>query len=217
MDGDFLREIRKRSAVPLYAAAAVWALWCLFLPLYRLWHFMALIVFTSAVGLVFGRIFPGSTEYIEVPLKPVTTGDEKRDALLREGEMAVKEMKRLQVSIKSESLRIKIEKLISLTDRIFKDIIEDPDDYSQVKRFANYYLPTTLKLLNAYDRMAAHEIEGENISGTMERIDKILDTTIIAYQKQLDALFKNQALDIETDIVVLEGMLKREGLSGKDF
>ncbi len=65
--------------------------------------------------------------------------------------------------------------------------------------------------------MAAHEIEGENISGTMERIDKILDTTILAYQKQLDALFKNQALDIETDIVVLEGMLKREGLSGKDF
>jgi hypothetical protein len=58
---------------------------------------------------------------------------------------------------------------------------------------------------------------GENISGSMQRIGAILDTTLAGYRKQLDALFADQALDIETDIVVLEDMLKREGLGTKDF
>ena len=86
-----------------------------------------------------------------------------------------------------------------------------------MRRFANYYLPTTLKLLNAYDRMAAQKISGENVSGSMQRISAMLDAAADAYRRQLDALFANQALDIETDITVLETMLKREGLSGGDF
>ena len=57
----------------------------------------------------------------------------------------------------------------------------------------------------------------ENVSGTLKRIEDILDTTVAAYQKQYDALFANEAMDIETDITVLESMLKREGLTGKDF
>ena len=212
-----MREIRKKSAAPLYIAAALWAVWCIFLPLYRLWHFAVLIVISAGAAILSGKLFPDKVEYVEVPPEPVTTGDEKIDALLREGERAVSELDRLGRSIKSETVRAKVETIRDLTDRIFKDVASDPDDYPQVRRFSNYYLPTTLKLLNAYDRMAEQGVEGENITGTMDRIDAILDTTIQAYRKQLDALFMNQALDIETDITVLEGMLKREGLSGSDF
>ena len=126
-------------------------------------------------------------------------------------------MKRLRSSIPEADIRAKLDKLIGLTEKIFQDLVEDPADYNQVRRFSNYYLPTTLKLLNAYDRMAAQEIMGNHVSGSMHRIQDMLDTLVDAYQKQLDSLFANQALDIETDITVLETMLRREGLSGSDF
>ena len=84
----------------------------------------------------------------------------------------------------------------------------------QIRKFLDYYLPTTIKLLNAYDRMDSQGIEGENIDKTKSSILDMLDTAIDAFKKQLDSLFANQALDIETDIDVMNTMLRREGLSG---
>ena len=66
-------------------------------------------------------------------------------------------------------------------------------------------------------RMSSQGVRGENISGSMERIEEMLDAAISAYEKQLDSLFANQALDIETDIQVLNNMIAREGLGEKDF
>jgi 5-bromo-4-chloroindolyl phosphate hydrolysis protein len=209
-----MRQIKKPSPVPYYGTAAVWLIYCLIFPLYRISDFLILIAVGLASFAVLRKLFPGTVETIE---EPITTGDEATDALLREGETAVSEMKRLKDSIKNQEVCDKIAVLIDLTDKIFKDIIEDPTDIPQVRKFSNYYVPTTIKLLNSYDRMSSQNIEGQNISGTLGRIEDILDTTIDAYKKQLDALFANQALDIETDITVLESMLKREGLSGKDF
>ena len=163
------------------------------------------------------KLFPGKTEYVEVPEEPETTGNPEIDALLREGELAEKEFKRLKDSIRVASIKMKIDELMMVTGKIFADLKEDPADYPQVKRFANYYLPTTLKLLNTYDRLCMQEVSGQNISETMKRIEDALDTTIQAYKKQLDALFENQAIDIETDITVMEGMLKKNGLSDLDF
>ena len=78
----------------------------------------------------------------------------------------------------------------------------------------NYYLPTTLKLLNAYDRMSAQGVSGENIDTSLERIRSMMDTITAAFDKQLDSLFGEEALDISTDISVLETMMAREGLTG---
>ena len=52
-----------------------------------------------------------------------------------------------------------------ITDKITQDAIDDPSDIPQIKKFLNYYLPTTIKLLNAYDRMSSQGIEGENLKG----------------------------------------------------
>ena len=77
----------------------------------------------------------------------------------------------------------------------------------------DYYLPTTLKLLNAYDRMGAQGVSGENIDVTMQRVESMMGTIVTAFEKQLDMLFGSEAMDISTDITVLENMMKREGLS----
>ena len=209
-----MREVRKKSPIPIYGLAAVWLLYCLIFPLYRLWHFIILAIISVIAYFVLSKLFPGTVEYIE---EPKTTGNTEHDALLKEGETAVLEMKRIKASVSDTAVKAKIDRLIDLTDRIFKDLLEDPGDYKMIKRFSNYFLPTTIKLLNAYDRMGEINIDGENIRATKQRITEILDTTIAAYEKQYDALFANQALDIETDIIVLENMLKKEGLSASDF
>ena len=210
-------ETRRKSIVPVYGVAASWVLYCAFFPLYRTWHFIVLACIAALVYVVLSAIFPGKTERIEIPEEPVRTGDDFIDELLREGERAVGEMRRLRDTIQDETVRVKLDDIIDVTDKIFKDLIEDPGDYKQVKRFSDYYLPTTIKLLHTYDRFGQSGARGENITGTMERIDSALDTILESYHKFFDSLFEDQALDIETDISVLESILKREGLIGKDF
>ena len=80
----------------------------------------------------------------------------------------------------------------------------------------NYYLPTTLKLLESYDRMSRQDVEGENITQSMEEIERIMHTIVLAFEKQLDALFQDEAMDISADITVLEGMMAQEGISSED-
>ncbi len=140
------------------------------------------------------------------------------DPIIQEGNRALSEMGRLYLSIKDTEVRQKINEIMRITDKIMQDAIADPSDIPQIKKFMNYYLPTTIKLLNAYDRMSALGIEGENLDKSMNSINEMLDAAITAYRKQLDTLFENQALDIETEIEVMNTMLAREGLSGsKDF
>lgn len=140
------------------------------------------------------------------------------DPIVEEGNRALSEMGRLYMSIQDPEIRQKINEIMRITDKIVQDAIEDPSDIPQIKKFMNYYLPTTIKLLNAYDRMSGQGIEGENIDRSMKSINEMLDAAIVAYKKRLDSLFEDQALDIETDIDVFNKMLAREGLSAeKDF
>ena len=138
-------------------------------------------------------------------------------AIINEGRVALREMGRLYASIPNPEIRRRINELMSVSDKIIRDAIDDPADVPQIRKFLDFYLPTTLRLLNAYDRMNAQEYAGENITGSMERIEEMLDTTIAAYKKQLDALFANQAADIQMDIDTMNAMLAREGLGGKGY
>ena len=81
----------------------------------------------------------------------------------------------------------------------------------------DYYLPTTLKLLNAYDRASSAGISGENVDATKAKVEGMTRTVVAAFEKQLDALFGDEALDISTDITVLETMMAREGLAGESL
>ena len=79
----------------------------------------------------------------------------------------------------------------------------------------SYYLPTTLKLLNTYAELAEQSVRGQNITATMTKIESMMDTIVVAFEKQLDSLFGAEALDISTDITVMENMLHREGLTSE--
>ena len=207
-------EVRHKSVIPFYGAAVIWLLYALLLPLYRLPDFLIFLAAGTVAYFALSKVFPGYVEQVKVP---VTTGNDDIDRLLREGETAISEMTRIRNAIDERGIKLKINALIDVTDRIFKDVLEDPGDYRQIRRFADFYLPTTMKLLHAYERFGRTGAGGEHIDGTLQRIDAALDQILDSYNRQYDALFQNQALDIETDIVVLEQMLKKEGLTGSDF
>ena len=190
---------------------------CLFFPIYRTWHFIALACSAVLVYVVLTFFFPGKTEFVEVPEEPERSGDEQIDALLSEGERAVAEMRQSRSRIQSESVRQKIYEIILVTDKIFKKPLQDASVFSQVKRFSDFYLPTTIKLLKTYDSFGQSGSGGQNVSGTMEQIDSALDTILDSYMKFYDSLFQNKALDIETDIQVLEGILRRDGLLNSEL
>lgn len=141
------------------------------------------------------------------------------DSAIAEGSEALREMGRLYHNITDASVRGKINEIMLITDRIMQDAESDPSDLPQIRRFFSYYLPTTIKLLQTYEGLDAVGIDGENIDTSKQKICGMLDTAIEAYKKRLDSLFENQALDIETDIDVMNQMLEREGLvsSGKGF
>lgn len=217
---------KKFNVGPLYGFSISWLLLALALPLYRIWGLLLAVLLSASIAYLIGKTSAKKELKNEAEKKTEQrkTAAEKKsygpeiDPIIEEGNKALSEMGRLYLSIKDTDVRMKINEIMRITDKITQDAIEDPSDIPQIKKFMNYYLPTTIKLLNAYDRMSAQGIEGDNLDKSMNSINEMLDAAIEAYKKRLDSLFENQALDIETDIKVLNTMLAREGLSGnKDF
>ena len=206
-----MKKIVKKSAIPLYAVAVTWVLYALLFPLYRLPHFLLAIVATAVVGIV-ARLFCKDVVE-EVPEEPVSTGNEELDKMLAEGKAAIEEMKALDITIANEAISAQIVRLQILAQRIFDHVESHPEKLGDIRRFMNYYLPTTLKVLRAYDVLEDQEVEGENITSTMTRVENMMSTIIRAFEKQLDNLFSAEALDISTDMVVMEQMLAREGIT----
>ncbi|MBP3501147.1 MAG: 5-bromo-4-chloroindolyl phosphate hydrolysis family protein [Oscillospiraceae bacterium] len=207
------KKIVHKSAAPLYAAAAVWVLYALLFPLHRLMHFIVVILASALVGGIAKLICKDVVEEVEVPAEPETTGNAELDKMIDACDKAIAEMKRLDDNIADEKISVQIVRLGTLTEKILGQVKADPAKLPQIRKFMNYYVPTTLKLLNAYDRMGAQGVEGENISGTMAKVEQMMGTIVIAFEKQLDSLFGSEALDISTDITVLDNMMAREGLS----
>lgn len=110
----------------------------------------------------------------------------------------------------------KIDHLESVAGKIFREVEEHPEKQQQAATFLNYYLPTTLKLLDSYAKFEEAGIEGENLSRAQERIEETMDALIKGFDKQLDDLYRNEAMDIDSDIRVMENMLRRDTASVED-
>ena len=210
----------RKSAAPFYAVAVIWLAYALLFPLYRVSHFLIVGVISAVAFLLLTALCAKTgvpeaekTEKAQEKPKEESTGNADLDKMLKDGRLAIAEMKRLNESIKDEKISRQIDRLEEISGKIFDCVKASPEKLPQIRKFMNYYLPTTLKLLNAYDRMGSQGVSGENISGTMERVENMMGTIVTAFERQLDGLFGDQALDISTDITVLENMMAREGLS----
>lgn len=222
----------KRSVIPIYLIGVVWLLFALFFSLRTLADYALCAVVSGAVFVVGKAVFPDRVyqlpgEQPEEPEKKAeqprqkekkqeTTGDPELDKLIQERDRALSEMRRLNDSIEDETISAQIDHLEEVTRKIIGEVVKQPKKLPQIRRFLNYFLPTTLKILNAYDRMDAAGIAGDNISTTKAKVENMMGTIVQAFDKQLDSLFGAEAMDISTDITVMENLLAQEGLSGKD-
>ena len=215
-----MEKVLRRSVAPYYGVAATWVIYALAFHLYTVWNFLFVILLSGGVFLLLRAVCADKEDTptaaaAEPEEEEKPTGNEELDKMIQDGKLAIAEMKRLDDNIPDEKLSAQIRRLEEVSGQIFAQVKADPKKLPQIRKFMDYYLPTTLKLLNAYDRMSGTGVSGENIDSTIERVEQMMGTIVTAFEKQLDSLFGSEALDISTDISVLETMMAREGLTGE--
>ncbi len=145
-----------------------------------------------------------------------TAAEREQEARQSEYERIIAAIRQADEDIDDEVMSEKIRRMQTITAAIFQEVEEHPEKKSQITRFMNYYLPTTLKLLNSYARIEEQGVTGENMAKAKADIEGIADTLVAGYEKQLDTLYRAEAIDIAGDVSVIEKMLRADGLSGAE-
>lgn len=151
--------------------------------------------------------------------KPVTaipagkTGNTEVDAILEKGRKTILQIREENRKIPDALLTDKLNQLEILCGEIFRTIHDRPEKAPQIRKFMDYYLPTTLKIVSTYRMISERGAFGSEMAQARQRIEDALDTVVKGCRKLLSKLYQDDVLDITTDIDVLEQMLKRDGLT----
>ena len=222
---DFImKKLKKqRSVVPVYLFALTWAVGGFIVRVHKPVGFAVLAVISIAVFFAANAVWRPRKIVVEEEKKEEPIQEEKPEpdrepedpevaALRQERDRAIGEMRRLSDNIKDPILSQQIDHIEATTGKNFAYVMEHTEKKSQIRRFLNYYLPTTLKLLDAYDRMGAAGVSGKNVDGVKGKIGELMATIVTAFDHQLDALYADEALDINAEIQVLQSVLTGDGL-----
>lgn len=146
-------------------------------------------------------------------------GIENQDLVraIEEGNRYIEAVRRANDAIPGEEISEKLYRLEALIRKIFEVLKQKPEQLPKLRKFMQYYMPTTLKLVQTYQELDAQPAAGENIQQSKAEIEKTLDTINLAYEKLLDSFFEDAVMDIKSDITVLETMLAQEGLTKNPF
>lgn len=202
-------EVRRKSVLPWYFAGFVWLVGALVLPIYQLWALAVVAVLSVAGFFAARRICPDVVSRKEVPFM---TGQEDADQMLALIDQKRKELHQLNVRIEDEPLSAAMDRMEKACLGILNEVEQHPEKAAQVRRFANYYLQDAVKILTLYAELEEKGVQGENAAGVRAEVAQNAQTIATAFENQLDSLFARDALDISTDLEVLNGMLKGQGL-----
>ena len=133
--------------------------------------------------------------------------------VLDKGNAFIAEIRRCNDLIPGFEISEKISRIELIVQRIFERAASHPEIIPDLKKMMDYYLPMTVKLLNAYADMDAQPVQGETIRASKHEIEQTLDTLNLAFEKLLDSVFEDTALDVSSDISVLQTLLAQEGLT----
>ncbi len=142
----------------------------------------------------------------QAPLSP------EQRSLLEMGKAYVAKIRASNEAIPDAIVSKKIDQIELVVNKIFEYAREHPEVIPELERLMDYYLPTTVKLLDAYAALDAQPIQGENITASKKEIEETLDTLAVAFEKLLDSIFRDMTWDVSTDISVLHTVLAQEGL-----
>ena len=130
----------------------------------------------------------------------------------------LRDIRRANDRIADPAISAKIDRLEDLAGKIFRIVEEEPAKKAKASTFLNYYLPTTQKLLDSYADFEEAGVSGGNVSQAKQRIADTMDKIVAGFERQLDQLYQSDAMDVDSDIRVMEQMLRRDGDSAaEDF
>lgn len=149
--------------------------------------------------------------------EPQPRQDTRVADILARGNAFIAEIRRCNDAIPGEVVSAKIDRTEQVVRQIFRRAEAHPEVVDDLKKLMDYYLPMTVKLLNAYADMDAQTVQGSTIAASKKEIEDTLDTLNLAFEKLLDDLFKDTAMDVSSDISVLQTLLAQEGLTEDGF
>ena len=198
------------SALPIYLCAAVWLVFGLIFPIYKLGPL--LICAALSVGAYFlGRmLFPGRKEEYEAA---PDSGDAEVNRQIMEGREEMKRLRAANVALTDPGITARLDRMEHAAGKIFESLEKNPRQAMEVRKFMNYYLPVSVKLLDQYRTLEGTGLSTDNITKSKAAVENSLDMIATAFEKQVDNLYRNTHLDITTDIQVLETMMASEGLT----
>ena len=202
------QEIRKKPVLPLWLAALAWPVGALVFPVYTLWGLAATAALSVVVYFVAARLCPVRIVTREVPY---ATGSEDVDAMLAGIEKNLDALHALNDAIPDAKLSAEMDRMERAGRGILQAVEANPDKAGQIDRFARYYLPEAVKIMSAYARL--QRVQGPNADGMRQEVLDTAGTIAQAFENQLDALYSAEALDLSTDIEVLESILKSQNLA----
>ncbi len=145
------------------------------------------------------------------------TGDKAADQVITTGRQMLATIKRENAAIPDREMSDLMDMLYLRCEQIFRTVSECPSKAPQVRKFMNYYLPTTLKMLANYRTMEQRGVSYGEMKEARETTVRGLNLILTACQKQIDNMHRENILDISTDIDVLEQMLKRDGFTENEI
>ena len=180
---------------------------------------------TAYINMELGYIFMSSEADEDLTAARAHAMEKMREASQKEGakqepdvyEATIARIRDLNDRIDNEAVSRKIERLEQITREIFKAVQEDPTKVAKIDRFMSYYLPSTLKILESYEKLEEANVDGGNISKGMKSIEDTMDSIVLGFEKQLDKLYMMDTLDLETDLDVMTQMLERDSGTNNDF
>ncbi len=200
---------RKPSVLPYYAAALAFVVLCAVLPVYRLW---ALLAALGAAVLAFAgakKICPPRVVETEVPFH---TGVDDVDAMLTEMQQQLDTLRALNEALPDPQLSAAMARMEKAGRSIVETVEATPAKAKQVRRFANYYLPDAVNVLQQYAKLAKQGVRGENAASIRAEVEHNAASIATAFENQLDALYAAESMDLSADLTVLQNMLKGQGL-----
>ncbi len=201
---------RKPSVLPFYAGALVFVVLCAVLPVYKLWALLVVALGGAAVAFGLGQKFcpPHVVEH-EVPFH---TGQDDVDAMLTDIQQSSIPCTASTLPCRTPALSAAMDRMEKAGRSIVETVEANPAKAKQVRRFANYYLPDAVNILQQYATLARQGVKGENAAAIRTEVEHNAASIATAFENQLDALYAAESMDLSADLTVLQNMLKGQGL-----
>lgn len=203
-------EKRTRPVLPIYLAALVWPVGALLLPAYRLSNLLIIAGLSLAAYGLGTKFCPTRVIRKQVPY---ATGSEDVDTMLSGISANLDKLHALNDAIPDPELSAAMTRMEKAGRSIAAAVEQAPDKARSIDRFARYYLPEVIKLMTTYASMEKNGVKGGNADQILTELRRNAATTAKAFENQLDALYSAEAMDISTDIEVLDGILKSQNLT----